>query len=97
MSLVAYSRIVHGKDDGSRLVIEEGNKVSGLDKETMQALKEAGVVGEEAAATPDEVEELRAKVAELEAQLAGARNPASQEEADKAAKAATQPVKQPKE
>lgn len=95
MGLVAYSRIEHGKEDGSLVVIEEGESVTGLPKDVVETLKETGVVGETPVPDADEIAELRARVAELEAELNGAQDPNAQADADAAAKAATEQVKAP--
>jgi len=76
MATVALTRIVYGKDDGERVVIEEGETVKGLPKETLDELREAGAIGsppEAASGLVDERDALQARVEELEAQLEAAK------------------------
>jgi hypothetical protein len=76
MAEVALTRIVHGEEDGSRTVIEEGGSVKDLPKDVVDELREAGAVGTPPAAASglaDERDALQARVAELEAQLAEAK------------------------
>jgi hypothetical protein len=72
---VALTTIRHGKEDGTVVVIEEGEKVTGLPSDVVKDLKEQGLVGSPAM-TPSEVDEekaeLQAKIDELNAQLAEA-------------------------
>lgn len=99
MAKVALTRIEHGKKDGELVVVEEGDKVpSGLfSKDELEVLEASGSVGDEAQLPPDddEVAELRARVAELEAKLQAGQDPNAAANADAAAKAATEPVKAP--
>jgi hypothetical protein len=77
MAVYALTRIVHGKEDGSRVVVEEGEPVpSGvLDKEVLEQYKAEGLVGAKVDAAADdsglaaEKEALEQRVAELEAEL----------------------------
>ena len=85
MANVAYTQILHGKDDGTQIVIEEGKEVSGLPTDVVKALKEQGLIGpprdaETAAAVNDELAAvnderaaenaaLREQIAALKAQL----------------------------
>ena len=78
MANVAYTQILHGKDDGTQIVIEEGKEVSGLPTDVVKALKEQGLIGppldaETAAAQSEELEAenvaLREQIAALKAQL----------------------------
>lgn len=75
MADVALTTIQHGTDDGDVVVIREGDEVKGLPKEVVADLKEQGLIGEPAA-TPaqsdDEKKALKARIAELEGQLADA-------------------------
>lgn len=84
MATVALTRIKFGKEDGSEFVVEEGEDVKASDfpKDVWDWLKENGTVGtpprpreEDASAAELEQanEELSARVAELEAQLADAK------------------------
>jgi hypothetical protein len=92
--MYALTRIVHGKEDGSRVVVEEGESVpSGLlDKDTLDLYKQEGLVGAKVDANADssglaeEKEALAQRVAELEAQLA---------QRDKEAKDPKQPAVDP--
>lgn len=78
MANVAYTQILHGKDDGTQVVIEEGKEVTGLPTDVVKALKEQGLIGppldaETAAAQSEELEAenvaLREQIAALKAQL----------------------------
>ena len=78
MANVAYTQILHGKDDGTQIVIEEGKEVLGLPTDVVKALKEQRLIGppldaETAAAVNDELaaenDALRKQIAALKAQL----------------------------
>lgn len=81
MALTALTTIVHGKDDGERVTVPEGDRIpSGLfTKDQLQAFKDDGLVGEPPvpAAEVDAVEEenasLKERVAALEAELDAAK------------------------
>lgn len=83
MALVALTTITHGKDDGERVTVPEGEKVPGglFTKDQLKNLHDEGLIGEPPA-TPSEVADteaenadLKAKVEALEAELAAAREP----------------------
>lgn len=72
MANVAYTRIEHGKDDGSVVVVEEGDEVKGLPSDVVKDLKEQGLVGApltSSAEASEEVEELEEQNAELQARV----------------------------
>ena len=97
MANVAYTQILHGKDDGTQIVIEEGKEVSGLPTDVVKALKEQGLIGppldaETAAAANDELaaenDALREQIATLKAQLNQNTEPAKTGSAPAATKVA---------
>lgn len=78
--MIAFTEIRHGKDDGSVVVINEGDEVKGLPKDVVEDLKAQGIIGEQTSAAEvedlnEENEELRAEVAELKKKLAEATKP----------------------
>lgn len=78
--MIAFTEIRHGKDDGSVVVINEGDEVKGLPKDVVEGLKAQGIIGEQTSAAEvedlnEENEELRAEVAELKKKLAEATKP----------------------
>jgi hypothetical protein len=87
----AVNRIQHGETSGVVTVFEVGDRVTGLDKETMVALWQAGSLTE---VDPDEQmqkqADLEARVAQLEAELAEARAAAAVPPAE----AATSPAEE---
>jgi hypothetical protein len=83
MALTALTTLTHGKEDGTRVVVPEGEKVpQGLfTKEQLEELKENGAIGEpppspsEVAASDEENANLKEQVAKLQEELAAARAP----------------------
>lgn len=73
MADVAYTTIRHGKDDGTVVVVNEGDEVKGLPSEVVKDLKEQKLIGPKTVSS-DEVDaekaEMQAKIDELEAKLA---------------------------
>jgi hypothetical protein len=45
MADIALTRIRHGNEDGTIVDIPEGEKIEGLDEETVKALREQGAIG----------------------------------------------------
>jgi len=83
----AVNRIVHGVGGGEEQVFEPGDKVSGLTKEEMVALWEAGVLEERdpnavgpADARDDRIAQLEAELAAVQAEKAAAEAAASESE-----------------
>ena len=82
MANVALTTIRHGKDDGSVVVVKEGDEVKGLPKDVVEDLKSQGLIGEPAVSTVEqdeqvekleaENEDLQKQVEELQAKLAEA-------------------------
>lgn len=83
MALTALTTLTHGNEAGERTVVPEGDKVppNVFSKDELQALKDQGLVGEppvpaaDAADVEAENEDLKAKVAALQAELAAAKAP----------------------
>jgi len=78
MTDVALTRIVHGNGDQTRVVIEQGDKVTGLDAKTIKLLKEQGAIGEPVVGPADKDEEkaqLLTKIEQLQKELAEANKP----------------------
>lgn len=78
--MIAYTEIRHGKDDGSVVVIKEGDTVKGLPKDVVDQLADQGIIGdeptrEEVVDLNEENADLRAQVEALQKQLAEASNP----------------------
>lgn len=73
--MIALTTIRHGNEDGTVLEILEGEVVKGLPEDVVDSLAEQGLVGEAPKAVEEalsENEELKARVAELAAQLEAA-------------------------
>jgi len=85
MTKVAYTKIEHGKDDGTLVVIEEGDEVKGLPAEVTKQLAEQGLIGEpltsgtEKDQTIDELEaeneDLKSQLEKVRAELVAAKTP----------------------
>lgn len=82
MALTALTTITHGKADGERVTVPQGEKVpAGLfSKEELTDLKDQGLVGEpppapsDSDATEEENTQLKERVAELEKALGEAKS-----------------------
>jgi len=72
MAVVALTKIKHGNADGTVVELEPGDKIPGktFSKEELEALQASGSIGQPAAESNQELEMAKARVAELEAQLA---------------------------
>lgn len=67
--MIAFTKIRHGKPDGTVVVIEEGETVKGLPEDVVAQLKEQGIIGDKPEVQSAENDELAKENADLRKQL----------------------------
>lgn len=78
MALVALTDIDHGNEDGSKILLNKGDKVpASFPKAALKILQDSGSVGEEVI-EQKEIDDRDARIAELEKALADAQAKSSE-------------------